>query len=462
MHIVRTSFNRRRALFAGVAAAFALTALMLAGSLGAPERVESEVNGTRETVIASPPPSYASSNPNGANGSSDNATFSQDNRYARLMAYDSAASDLVRDTNGRRDVFLLRRNGLDGSLSRVSVTSRGRQANGHSIKPSISGDTRTAPRCVAFQSRATNIDPSRDRSTDWDVYVRNLSKRTTTLASPGHRNARSAVIDGECETVTYEASGYVWVRDLVRRKTSRIARGSDPDQQTNGKGVAYVRGDHVFYQPFYIRYTGQLLKTAREKLVSAGAAGRGNGRSKNPSMDDNGYYVAFQSTSTNLCTNLCDGVSGGDRNGALSDIFRRTLSTKAPTSDRMQMASYSHDANQQGNGPSYNPQISGAGEFILFDSTSTNLRAQADPGAGDPNGTVSDVFLWNFPRARKYGNVSRESKPGRTGFFNGASYRPALSSRGNYIGFTSQQSGQSGERNGPTIPDVFLRFLGDE
>ena len=42
----------------------------------------------------------------------------------------------------------------------------------------------------------------------------------------------------------------------------------------------------------------------------------------------------------------------------------------------------------------------------------------------------------------------------------GSSHCPATSSHGNYIAFTSAESGQAGDSNGSGIPDVFLRFLG--
>jgi hypothetical protein len=39
-----------------------------------------------------------------------------------------------------------------------------------------------------------------------------------------------------------------------------------------------------------------------------------------------------------------------------------------------------------------------------------------------------------------------------------ASTNPAMSSRGNYIGFTSVGTGEFGEANGPGIADVFAVF----
>ena len=428
-------------------------------------------NGTRETNIVPASPSTS--------GSSGNTTFSQDARLVRLMAFDSAATNLVPgDSNSKRDIFVLARGAregdLSGRLSRVSVAGRAGQANGDSTKPSLDGDQKRSPHCATFQSSATNLDRA-DRSADSDVYLRDLRRRTTTLVSVGHRNATNGTVDGECEFITYQASGSVFVRDLEADRTSKVARGQNPDQQTNGKGVVYERGGQIYqqaYQKLFNKGNPIVKRTARELLVSAGAAGRGNGRSANPAADDNGYYVAFESTSTNLCTRLCQGVSE-DANGSVSDIFRRTISRKAPTKDRMQMASFSwgvsdkypQGVKEQGNGPSNNAAITGAGENILFDSMATNLRQSPGIKTIDPNGATRDVYYWNFPRARGFGNVSRESKPGSElstaeSFYDGPSTNASASNRANFVGFTSAQTGRSGEANGGSIEDVFIRFLG--
>ena len=446
----------RRILLAALAALSVLAPVALAQNA-------QQTNGTRETKIATP---------SAVSGPSDNTTFSQDNRFVRMLGFDSAAANLVPgDTNAKRDVYVLRRasgeGDLSGSLLRVSVAGRnGVQANGDSTKPSIDGDTKRRPHCVTFQSTATNLDRG-DRSADSDVYLRDVKRKTTKLVSVRHRNAINGVVDGECEFVTYEASGSVFVRDLAAGKTAKIARGTQPDQQTNGKGVVYQRGGQIYQQAFqkvFNKGNPQVKKTARELTVSAGNAGRGNGVSSNPSADDNGYYIAFESTATNLCRNLCKGVSE-DGNGPVSDIYRRTISRKAPTRDKMQMVSFSFAVSQQGNGASNNPAMTGAGENVSFDSEATNLRQSPGIKTVDPNGAVRDVYYWNFPRARATGNVSRESKPGSElpkdrSFFNGPSVNPSSSNRANFIAFTSTQSGLSGEGNGSAIEDVFIRFLG--
>jgi hypothetical protein len=436
---------------------------------------EGQTNGTRRTQIVSPPTGsqYAADAP------SDNTTFSGDGRVVDFMAYDSTATNLVAgDTNGKRDVFLLDRDNslgsLTGELRRVSVSSRGAQANGDSSRPSIDGDSRRAPHCVVFQSNASNL-ASGDRSDDSDVFLRDTRRNRTTLVSVGRTNATNGVIDGECEFVSFEAGNVVFVRDLRTRKTFRIGPGSNPDMQGNGKAVAFERAGQVYYQRFVKKFRSRrrggpyLRKVGRLQLVSAAADNSpGNGISRNPSTDDNGYYVAFESTATNLCVSTCTGISQ-DRNGGVSDVFRRNVDPgRAPTRDRMQMVSYSHAVDAQGNGPSRNPDMTGAGENVVFESEATNLREASTilEQNVDPNGPLSDVYYWNYPRGRQTGNVSRESRPGRGdengGAFNGPSTNPSASKRANYIGFTSTQAGQSGEANGDAIADVFMRFLGGE
>jgi hypothetical protein len=196
-------------------------------------------------------------------------------------------------------------------------------------------------------------------------------------------------------------------------------------------------------------------------------------------MDDNGWYIAFESTSTNLCLPAaCSGVGGQDRNGAVSDVFRRTINPrKAPSHDYMQMVSYSQGCTSsspkskavdaQGNGPSTHPSMTGAGENIVFESNADNLKESAGIKVADPNGSaITDIYYWNFPRGRRCGNISRESRSeerrelGTGQPYNGNSGNPASSNRANFVGFTSEQTGSSGESNGVAVPDVFARFLG--
>jgi hypothetical protein len=427
-------------------------------------------------ALMSPPPRQdrAGAVPAWANGASTRLVFSQDNRRVRLMAFESDASNLVAgDPNGVRDVFVVRRDPgggvLSGQIERASVRSDERPANGPSRNPSLDGETRADPHCVAFESRATNLD-RRDRTRDLDVYVRDLRRGRTALASAGRRGARNATIDGRCQSVVFESGGSVWVAHLASGRVLRLARGTDPDQQTNGEGVAYVRDGQVRHRRFSLARRGRSvrLRPGRERLVSDAATGRpGNGVSSRPVVDDAGHYVAFESTATDLCRDRCAGISE-DANGPMPDVFRRTLSSRAPTRDAMQMVSFSHDGGEQGNGPSRAPAISGAGENVVFVSEATNLRRARDVPDPDGNGTVADVHSWTFPRARGYGNVTRLGRLGCHGACTSPSEAPSMSSRGNYVGYAAAMTEfcvaprrpTAVERPCTSSTDVFVRFMG--
>jgi hypothetical protein len=438
----------------------------------------------RVTRIASPIGGSPS-----ADAPSDNPVWSQDGRDPRLFAFDSAATNLTPgDNNGTRDVFVLERTpgegNLGGKLVRASVNSAGQAANGPSIKPSLDGEGSVRAHCVAFESTATNLDP-RDKTADSDIFLRNLKTNKTTLVSTGNfDDAHNPRVDGKCEFVIFEDAGKIWGRDMrpkIKEKKGKIgqvvyiAQGTNPDIETDGKGAAYERNNQIYYQGFRFEFRRGFVKLGSQKLVSSTPSGApGNGISSNPDLDDLGRYVAFESTSSDLCGD-CAGVHG-DRNGAMSDIFRRTISREAPTSDRMEMVSYSQGCtasspsektvDQQGDGPSHDPVMTGAGENIVFDSQAANLKESAGIREADPNGHVRDIYYWNFPRGRKCGNVSRESRSSgdRAGGqpLNGDSYNPALSQHGNYLGFVSEETGEFDETNGSTIPDVFERFLGGQ
>jgi hypothetical protein len=398
-----------------------------------------------------------------ANGPSGGGAFSQDGRRVRYYAFASAASNLTAgDTNGRSDVFVLKRRAasgaLGGRLMRVSVSSHERQADGDSSAPSVDGDTHHRPHCVAFQSTATNLSSS-DRTPDYDIFVRNLRTRRTTLVSTAETNATDPSIDGACELVTFEAAGTVYLGDLLSKRTYRIGVGDQPMQQADGKGVVFVRAGQIYrraYQRIYNHGHPKVIMRGGARLVSVGAHGPGNGPSAHPSVSDNGRYVAFESNATNLCTDVCTGVSA-DRNGAVTDVFRRALGRYGR--GMMQMASFSIGVDAQGNGPSNDPVISGAGQFIAFDSAATNLRPSYSIREIDPNGSTRDIYLWNARGHGGAGNVSRESRPGVKGALNGPSVAPAISSHGNYLAFASDEQGQLAG-TGRALPNILMRFLG--
>ncbi|HEX8857168.1 MAG TPA: hypothetical protein VF752_16355 [Thermoleophilaceae bacterium] len=454
------------------------------------------VVGTRVTHIVSPPDeSPASNGPSdsdtfvedrggtrndpigGARPADHNVTFSQDNRKVKYVAYDSTATNLVSgDTNGKRDVFVMTRKhpgtgSTDGTLSLGSVSSSGKQANADSMKPSLDGISTLGQRaagvgCLAFQSKATNLDSS-DKSSDWDIYLRNLKSHKTVLASPGKSNAKDGVVDGWCERVSFEAGGKVYVYDIERDVVTQVASGKDPDIQTNGQGVAFDQGGQVWYQALS-HHGSKVAKDGGKRLVSNSATNKskgGNGVSSDPNLNNDGLYVVFESKATDLCIHRCRGISE-DRNGHISDVFRRTMG-KSPTggADEMEMVSYDGPTDTQGDLESDQVHITGHGEQAVFRSFANNLRDIKFDHVAE-SGPFMHVYFWNFPRERLAGSISGESKCCRNGEFHhndmsaAFSFSPQISNRGTFIGFSSDEEGESGERNGRGTVDAFIRFMG--
>ena len=194
----------------------------------------------------------------GANGPSGHATISGDDRKARYVAFDSAASNLVGgDTNGRTDVFVWSRPhgraGLrlsaparpSGNLVRASVSSSEVQGNGDSANPSLDGSMHSRPRCVAFQSTSSNLAP---RDTDFvsDIFVRNFSRGRTVLISRGiGAPAVNSSIDGNCGKVAFEAAGNVFVARESRGKPHLIGSGSNPSYARDGSAITWQQGGGI-------------------------------------------------------------------------------------------------------------------------------------------------------------------------------------------------------------------------
>jgi len=430
------------------------------------------------------------------NGASRSPTVSHDQRNARLMAFESDASNIVvGDANETTDLFVVSRKGPwgphgspwdIGQTMLASVGMTGQPANGPSTSPSLDGDAHHAPHCVAFISAASNLVQG-DTNGQPDAFVRDLrtnATRRVSVASDGEQAngpTTEVSIDGACERVAFTTQAtnlgvvgrlntgalrsprkrvYVHVlsgtgadrgfagRTFLASASTKGAAGSRDSWQSAfaraGKAVVFtsmasnlVRGDtngvsDVYERIFMRRHSrkarAQVL-SFRTRLVSATRRGKaGNGPSSNPDPSDGGAYVAFETTATNLLP--------GDTNG-VSDIAQAALHKRNRVTQRWVSKS---KATLLGNGPSHNPTITDAGEFVLFDSAATNLK-ESRSIVDDVNG-VRDVFLWNRPT----GNVSLESRaapaaPGaKGGYLDAPSITPVASSRGNYVAFVSHSS----------------------
>jgi Tol biopolymer transport system component len=351
-----------------------------------------------------------------ANNASFTPTVSADGRW---VAFSSDASNLVPgDYNHVRDVFL--RDTQSGDIRRISVSNTGRQGNAASYNPTISGDGRY----VVYDSYASNLVPG-DTNRQGDVFLYDRDARTTTRVSVGHDGAQT---DAE--------SGF----GVISRNGNVIAFESRATNVVNGVRSAATQ----LYAYDRTKKTTDLVSAA----FLGGPASSGSGAL---SLSDDGRYVAFSSSSTDL---VPYDVNQHD------DIFVRDR--QMHTTRRVSVNSVGGESN----GTSAEPAISGDGRYVAFESEATNLLGidptfQDDPKSiinpegkldtGDTNG-VPDVFLHDL----QTGSTERISVSATGEQSNGDSYAASISGDGRYVAFVSLATNLVlGDTN--NVREVFVR-----
>lgn len=167
--------------------------------------------------------------------------------------------------------------------------------------------------------------------------------------------------------------------------------------------------------------------TTRVSVDSAGA--EANNHSYEPSISDDGRYVAFTSFASNLVA---------DDTNSDADIF--VHDTVSDSTFRVSVDS----AGAEGSGGSSEPSISGDGRYISFLSGASNLVA------GDTNG-VRDVFVHDTIN----GATTRVSVDSSGAQGNNLSLSSAISEDGRYVAFRSIASNLvTGDTNGEY--DIFV------
>jgi hypothetical protein len=318
----------------------------------------------------------------------------------RFVVFASTADTLVLgDTNNASDIFL--RDRLQGTTTRVSISSAGNQANGDSVFPGISGDGRY----IVFSSDATNL-VANDTDTTRDIYVYDTQTGEIRLVSVDSNGNKSNGISNE---VKISADGNFVV--FTSAATNLVTQ---PD--TNNERDVFLHN----------------LTTGETLRISENANGeQGNSLADDPTVSADGRYVAFTSMSSNLAPNDTD---------TIEDVFIRDTHTNTTTLISQSTSGIS------GNGlSSYDPaHMSADGRFVVFSSLANNLVDD------DTNG-VSDIFLRDVVN----GITTRVSVGLNGSEANAGSVAPDISADGRYIVFSSLASNLVEEdTNG--INDIFF------
>jgi surface antigen len=347
-------------------------------------------------VQAPSPPVFTTSLISGATGvpgasSNNDASGKAVSADARFVAFDSTASNLdPADTDLGQDVFL--RDAQGGSTTLVSragdtAAGPGAKGDGPSSNPDVSSDGRY----LAFVSRASNLAPA-DHDSTADVFVRDTRDGTTTLVS----RASSAGAKGDRDSSNPALSGDGRYVAFVSEASNLVAG------DTNAKADVFLHD----------------MQTDTTVLVSRSSASSGNGDSSDPAISRDGRFVAFESAASNLVA--------GDT--ATMDVFVRDTQADITTLVSRSSTAGAGAGNEIGNAESADPDISGDGRYVTFDSRASNL----DPADRDQ---VRDVFV----RDRRSDTTTLVSRAtGASGTqANSESANPAISDDGRNVGFDS-------------------------
>jgi hypothetical protein len=394
-------------------------ALLLAGLAAAPAAQAQE----QETILIS-----RAADGGTPNGPSINAVISGDRRYARVIAFESEASDLVRgDTNGVKDVFAVRRTGSinnrgtrwrGGDAILVSRGRGGDPANGPSFGAAVDGGFRDAGGCVAFLSAASNLVAGDTNGTVDAFLVTSPGRAPRRVSEPGGRqmteDANSVTVSGDCSRVSFTtASGRLYTT-VGRRDADRVSvRGDASDP-------SYAAGDS-------------------NALVYAASGG---------------VWLSSNGTSRGSLE------ARGGRNPAFNDLKRRTLAYEKSVGGRTQIGY--RDVNRgekiisargrsRGNGDSRQPVIGNSGFYVAFESEASNLSVSASGVTGDENGRADSYLFSDVREITLVQSVEERGVPLR-----GGGQNPSMSYYANYMVFDSPAP--LGAADG--THQVWMRWLG--
>jgi Tol biopolymer transport system component len=394
-----------------------------------------------------------------ANGDSELPSISGD---GRLLAFRSDATNLAPDAGTPGQANLYVRDRHTGTTVLASVTPAGGAPNADSPFGLISRDGRS----LAFFSFASNLLSGGNRP--GGVFLRDLGTGTTTLVSVSNRgrqangvnNLQAISADGHYVAFTSDATNLsriapyrvetLYVRDTRRGVTELAARASDGevaqgfvDQASlsgNGRFVVFdcnapnlVPGVTEGHFNLFLR--DQRAGTTR--LVSVATDGKpSNSLVRDPFVSDDGRLVAFDSTASNLVPS--------DHDNSRGQAYVRDV--KAGTTERVSVATDGGRANDD----VFVNGLSADGRYVLLVSQATNLV---------PGVTIGGQQVYVRDRLKGttvLASVSNAGVPGNGGSaFTGA----AISAAGRTVTFDSDATNLVPHDTGDHI-DVFVRVLG--
>lgn len=276
-----------------------------------------------------------------ADGQSHQPVFSPD---GTKVAFESYADNLVPgDTNGQPDIVV--KDLTTSAITLVSTSATGVQGNSWSYQPAFSPDGTK----LAFSSASDNLVPD-DTNGAWDIFVKDLTTGAITRVSTSASGA--------------QADGFQTTNPVFSPDGTKVAFYSDADN--------LVPGDTDHMRDIFVKdlTTGAITLVAASPYNGGdGSGGDQNGFTYAPSFSPDGTKIVFGST------------TGG---GAINDIYIKDLATGATT-----LVSDSAGG-VQGNGGSYDPVFSPDGTKVAFYTFADNL-VPGSSNSGNGNIVIKDL-----------------------------------------------------------------------
>lgn len=319
-----------------------------------------------------------------ADGYCGNISISDDGRYA---AFDSDADNLGEQT-GNSEVILVDRS--NGSLKVLSNRSNGSVPTGNSDGCKISGNGRF----VAFETDSDLVPE--DTNGVSDVYLYDIQNSTVELISINS----SGTAAGDKESAAYRAS--------ISRDGRFVAFQSD--------ATDLVSGDSNLRRDVFLRDR----QTGTTELISQATDGtQSNGICAvyADAISDDGRYVTFYSTATNLDASVTD-------NNGFRDAFLRDRVAGTTT-----LISKAFGSSTSADKQTYVTDMSADGNTVVLASEASNLTAATVTGQRQ---------LYRYTRSTGTMELLTDDNSG--GPLAGFNSEGSLSADGRYLLFTNSKN----------------------
>lgn len=284
----------------------------------------------------------------------------------RWLLFTSAATDLVPgqvDGNSATDVFLYDRSNQSTVLISRAAGASTTTANAAATGRAISADGRW----IVYVSQSTNVLAGlTDTNANLDVFLFDRMNGTTTLISRAAGSATNTA-NGFSNAFNSHATSADGAYIVFMSSATDVVAGMT-DTNTLEDVFLFERA------------------TANTRLIS-GALGSttatANNQSLSSGLSDDGRWVLFSSSASNLLEGLTDTNSTFDL-----FVYDRLSATKILVTSALGVATTS------ANGQSTGGTLSASGEWIVFSSNASNLVS----GVNDNNASY-DAFAYHRPTA---------------------------------------------------------------